>query len=160
MLPEINDYTDIISKLDYDIKRYTQNAHIYELVDCLLTLNALPEWIVSSIKAKPSLVLLANNKIIIMKGSGGFVFDENKLDSDMDHKLRFVRLICNHSKHKTNSGHIPVIKTISDSRDTGFPYVFPVIFYKHRIVIGSKSVDAEILINEVTDFWKKEIARL
>ena len=43
MLPELNTYNDLLLKLDYDRERLANTNHIYELLDCLLTLNALPE---------------------------------------------------------------------------------------------------------------------
>ncbi len=88
MLPEINNYINLVEKLDYDLKRYAQNNHIYELMDCFLTINAVPEWILKSLEASDSLKNIANEKIQIMKGND-FVFDETKL-TDINHKLRLV----------------------------------------------------------------------
>lgn len=153
MLPEINNYFDLIKKLDYDLKRYQRNNHIYELLDCIMTLNALPEWIIESLEASDSLKKLAFEKIQIMKGLNGFIFDEDKLNSDLDHKLRFIRLICNHSKHKTDSKQIRIIKsawgaTLSMTLPAKLDFI---------IEIGNQEIDAEELINDVANFWKTEV---
>jgi hypothetical protein len=154
MLPEINNYLELVRKLDYDLDRYQKNNHIYELMDCLMILNALPEWIKESSEASVSLKALASTKILVMKGKG-LTFDENQLDTDVDHQLRFIRLICNHSKHKTDSPLIPVIRS---KYGATFPMTLPAKLY-NIIAIGDKEIDAEDLINKVTDFWKSEIIK-
>lgn len=143
---------ELVKKLDYDLGRYNKNNHIYELMDCLMILNALPEWIKESSEASTSLKTLAAAKILVMKGSG-FTLDESKLDTDIDHQLRFIRLICNHSKHKTDSPLIPVIRS---KYGATLPMTLPAKLY-HIIAIGHKEVDAEYLIQNVGGFWKSEI---
>lgn len=152
MLPEINNYLELVKKLDYDLERYRKTNHIYELMDCLMTLNSLPEWIVESSEASPSLKVMASAKIKIMKGLG-FTLDEEKLDTEIDHQLRFIRLICNHSKHKTDSNLIPIIKSKFGGT---LPIILPGKFC-NIVAIGDKEIDAENLINSATDFWKTEI---
>lgn len=153
MLPELNDYKDLITKLDYDMKKLKETNHIYELLDCLFTLNSLPEWVIASETANESLKQIAKNKVEIMKGLGGFVFDENLLNKDINQMLRFVRLICNHTKHKTNSKQIPIIQSIPG---TTFPMLLPARFCI-IIAIGNLRVDGEFLVYQVSEFWKKEI---
>jgi hypothetical protein len=51
MLPELNNYLELVKKLDYDLDRYSKNNHIYALMDCLMILNSLPEWIKESSEA-------------------------------------------------------------------------------------------------------------
>ncbi len=121
-------------------------------MDCLMILNSLPEWIKESSEASTSLKALASAKILLMKGQG-FTLDENKLDTEIDHQLRFIRIICNHSKHKTDSQLIPVIRS---KYGATFPMTLPAKFY-NIIAIGDKEIDAEDLINNVADFWKSEI---
>lgn len=106
MLPELNNYKDLLAKLEYDKSRLSKTSHIYELLDCLLTLNALPEWISNSQSEKNSLKNIADEKIQIMKGHI-FKFDENLINEDINQKLRIIRLVCNHAKHKTDSILIP-----------------------------------------------------
>lgn len=153
IIPEISDYPDLLKKLEYDIERYRKNNHSYELIDCLMTLNALPEWIKKSGTAKESLRNLAITKEEIMKGQNGFQLDENLIESKIDHQLRFIRLFCNHSKHKTDSGQIPrIISTYGAT----LPATLPAKLY-NIIALGNKGFDAEHLILEVYKFWKNEI---
>ena len=149
MLPEMKNFYDLLAKLEYDIERYNLTSHIYELLDCLMTLNAIPEWIVAGDNQNESLRRVATEKIKIMKGTN-FIFDEKLLYENIDHKLRLVRLICNHAKHKTDSKQIPII---TREYDASFPMEFPVKF-DYIISIGEKAVDAEFLITEVARFWK------
>tara|TARA_R110001606_G_C14896376_1_gene593389 strand:+ start:67 stop:357 length:291 start_codon:yes stop_codon:yes gene_type:complete len=90
-----------------------------------------------------------------MKGLNRFEFDETKLESDIDHQLRFIRLFCNHTKHKTDSGQIPrIISTYGAT----FPMVLPAKLY-NIIVIGEIEFDAEILLLNVYKFWKEHIEK-
>jgi hypothetical protein len=152
MLPQLIDFSDLLLKLEYDIDRYKKNNHTYELMDCLLTLNALPEWIIGSPNVESVLKTIAKEKIQIMKGVN-FGFDEERLDFDLDTKLRFIRLICNHSKHKTDSIHIPIIKS---KGAITLPAILPATFIS-MIFIGNKQINAQKLICDVYDFWKGAI---
>lgn len=153
IIPEISSYHDLIRKLEYDLKRYKKNNHSYEFIDCIMSLNSLPEWIKNSDNTTKALKDLAVEKISIMKGYNGFQFDESKLKSNIDHQLRFIRLFCNHSKHKTESGYIP--KIVSKYGAT-FPMTLPAKFY-NIIAIGKLEFDAEFLLNNVYTFWKQNI---
>jgi len=113
-----------------------------------------PEWIKESSEASVSLKALASTKILVMKGKG-FAFDENQLDIDIGHQLPFIRLICNHSKHKTDSPLIPVIKS---SYRAPFSVTLPAKLY-NIIATGNKEIRAEDLNNKVADFWKSEIIK-
>ena len=95
-----------------------------------------------------SLKALVSTMILVMKGKG-YTFDENQLDKDIDHQLRFIRLICNHSKRKTDSPLIPVIR--SSCRAT-FLMTLPAKLY-NIIATGNKEIGAEDLFNKVADFW-------
>ncbi|MBE5320636.1 hypothetical protein IM793_15820 [Pedobacter sp. MR2016-19] len=154
MLPQINNFIDLFKKLDYDMKRYKQNNHIYELIDCFMTINALPEWIIKSSEASDNLKKAAKEKIKIMKGENNFVFDETKLE-DINHKLILVRLLCNHSKHKTNSTQIPTIKS---QMGTTLPFTFPGKF-DYIIAIGKVNIDAEYILNDLKNFWESELEK-
>ena len=137
------------------MSRYSKNNHSYELVDCVMSLNALPEWIKNSTDATGELQELALEKESIMKGENGFKFDESKLELDINHQLRFIRLFCNHSKHKTDSGHIP---RIISKYGASFPMTLPAKLC-NIIAIGQLEFDAEFLINNVYDFWKQNIEK-
>ena len=153
IIPEISSFEDLLKKLEYDLKRYSTNNHSYEFIDCIMSLNALPEWIKNSTNISDELKELAREKESIMKGNNGFQFDESKMESEINQQLRFIRLFCNHSKHKTDSGHIPRI--ISKYGAT-FPMTFPAKLY-NIIAIGQMEFDAEFLLNNVYDFWKQNI---
>jgi hypothetical protein len=155
IIPEIYDFKDLFKKLDYDIVRFGKNNHIYELIDCLMTLNALPEWIKKSDTSSEELKLLAIQKEKIMKGENGFQLDVNLIDSDINHQLRLIRLFCNHSKHKTDSGQIPIIYS---EYGATLPMTLPAKLF-NIIAIGNMGFDVEFLIHSVTDFWKKEMSR-
>lgn len=153
IIPEISDCYDLFNKLEFDLKRYSKNNHSYELIDCLLTLNSIPEWISKSDKISEGLKGLAEGKIYIMKGHENFVFDESTIDSDIDQQLRFIRLFCNHAKHKSESGQIPRI--ISRYGAT-LPVTLPAKLY-NLIALGTKEIDAEFLIHNVYSFWKDKL---
>ncbi len=83
IIPEINGFNDLLKKFEYDLNRYKKNNHSYELMDCIMTLNSLPDWIRKSSNASENLRILANEKIIIMKGHGGFKFDKNQIEEKL-----------------------------------------------------------------------------
>ena len=155
MLPKLNDYNDLILKLDFNINRLRESNHIYDLLDCMLTLNSLPEWIIASDTANESLKKVADEKVKIMKGLNGFVFDENELFNNIDHQLRFVRLLCNHTKHKSNSKLIPRIESIPG---TTLPLALPARFCI-IVAVGNLRVDGEFIAFQVSEFWKNEILK-
>lgn len=154
IIPEISDFNDLLKKLEFDLKRYQKNNHSYELIDCIMTLNSLPEWIIKTENISKELKELTELKISIMKGKG-FEFDESKIESDINHQLRFIRLFCNHTKHKTESGQIPKIITRYGAT---LPMLLPAKLY-NMIALGKTEFDAEFLINNIYDFWKKEIEK-
>ncbi len=153
MLPELNSFHDLLDKLEYDKNRFATTSHIYELLDCLLTLNALPEWIINSEIENDKLKELAREKILIMRGIN-FDLDENLISQELNHQLRLIRLVCNHAKHKTNSKLIPKIER---EYDASFPMDFPVKF-GFVISVGNKKVDAEFILDTIAKFWKTAIA--
>jgi hypothetical protein len=152
MIAEIKDYKDLIKKIEYDIERYRKNNHVYELIDCLMSLSSLPEWISKNENASDNLRKIVDEKLLIMRGQG-FEFNENEVENNIDHKLRFVRLYCNQTKHSKKKGEIP--KIISKYGAT-LPFTFPGKLY-NIIAIGEKEYDAEYLINDVYNYWNKLI---
>ncbi|WP_125916826.1 hypothetical protein [Hymenobacter coccineus] len=140
-------------KLEHDLQQYNANQTVFQLLDCLLTLNSIPEWIANDPSAPASLSLIAKEKIVIMKGQKpGFLFDESLLDSDIDQILRLIRLVSNHSKHKTDSPHIPTIE------NAGFPYTFPVKLGQF-LRVGNAEIDAEDILDHAANFWRNQIAQ-
>ncbi|WP_231490338.1 hypothetical protein [Pedobacter sp. Leaf170] len=154
MIPNLANYDNLLAKLEYDLQRYLENNHTYSMLDCLMGINAIPEWILHTDTAPAQLKTIAAQKIEVMKGVG-FIFDPANLDADLDTQLGFVRLTCNHSKHKTDSPHIPRIKTIGAAT---FPMVFPATFTP-MMFIGDKQVNAAKIIKAALDFWKVQFER-
>lgn len=142
----LSDYRDWYMKSLHNFELYKQSSGVYDLADCLLTLNALPEWIIESENASDDLKNIAKEKIKIMKGDG-FQFDEHKLDN-IDHKLRFVRIFCNFSKHAVAKDRFPKIEM-----SFTFPATLPAIF--KDISIGDIRYEAKIILEEVLNFWSK-----
>lgn len=149
MTPELSSYKDLFQKLEYDLVRFSKTNHIYELLDCFMTLNAIPEWIINSSEVDMVSKEIIQIKLQIMKGQN-FDFNEEFLSESIDQKLRLVRLVCNHAKHKTDSPLIPKIERIYDAT---FPLILPAKF-GYIISIGKHRVDAETLIKELKNFWK------
>jgi hypothetical protein len=155
MIPKLDNYNDLIIKLDYEIKRLNESSHIYDLLNCLLTLNSLPEWIINSKSDNEKIKQIASEKLKIMKGNNGlFKFDEKLLFNDINHQLRFIRIICNHTKHKTDSKEIPIIQSIPG---TTLPMLLPARFCI-IISIGMLRIDGAFLIFQVAEFWKKQLS--
>ena len=145
-IPTLTNYKDWYEKALYGFKRYNETCAIYDLTDCLLTLNALPEWIIGSNLANESLKELAKEKISIMKS---LTFDELKL-SEIDQQLRFIRIFCNHSKHAVAKEKFPKIEMAAL-----LPAMFPIGF--EYIKIGDLMFPAKLIIKNVLDFWGAKI---
>ncbi len=151
MIPEIETYEDLFKKVLFDFNRYKTNLnHPYDLMNCLLGLNALPEWLVSDPNANAQLQLMGKQKNEVMKDNVKVPFDLSQIGMSIDHQLKFIRLYCNHSKHNTKNNLIPTIKVTQGS----FPYTLPIKFFNF-ISIGNNNYDVEYLLNDVIDFWQK-----
>ena len=156
MIPKLNDYKDLVLKFDYNMKKLRESNHIYDLLDCFLTLNSIPEWIIKSNTASESLKKIAQEKYDIMRGQKqGFILDENLLINNIDHQMRFIRLLCNHTKHITNKEEIPIIQSIPG---TTFPMMLPARFCI-IVTIGKMQVDGELIAFQASEFWKNEIEK-
>lgn len=151
IIPEISNYNDLLKKFEYDLERYSKNNHSYELIDCIMSLNALPEWIKNSENASSNLKQIAIEKDEIMKSSRSF--NKELIQTNLDEQLKFIRLFCNHSKHKTDSEVIPRI--VSEYGGT-LPAVLPIKLYNY-IALGENMYDAEYLIRNIYNFWKEQI---
>jgi hypothetical protein len=46
IIPTLEDYRDWLKKAEYDLDQFRKTSTVYDLVNCFLDLNALPEWIV------------------------------------------------------------------------------------------------------------------
>lgn len=76
-LPTLNNYYDWFEKAKHDLQIYQKTLHVYDLANCFLTLNALPEWMKESNNIDNDLKDTAKKKIDIMKEWSSF--NENHL---------------------------------------------------------------------------------
>ncbi len=119
------------------------------MLDCFLDLNAIPDWIENDDTYGKEIKRITNEKIIIMRGFNFFI-DENKLDYDIDHQLRLIRLVSNHAKHRKKTDIIPIIKYY-DGAALPMPLDAPLF----HVGFGANGVNAVSLVIRVSDFWKK-----
>lgn len=140
----LTDYPHIFKKAEHDFERYKSNYGLYELTDCLLTLNSLPEWIQASEKASSELKTSATQIINTMRS---LELDELKLDQDIYQKLRLVRLFSNHVKHAKSKEKIPKIVT-------GFALAQTLPASFTNIQVGELCFDSERILEDIFSFWK------
>jgi hypothetical protein len=150
-IPTLKTYFDWLEKAKYELLKFEQSCNAYDMANCFLTLNAIPDWIEKSDdspKELKELKELAEEKIVIMKGIN-FALDENKL-GELNHQLRLIRLFCNHSKHGD-----PKEKLKNISMSSPYSLVFPVEF--KYLSVGSKFIEAHGILKNVIEFWDSKI---
>lgn len=151
-IPTLNSSEDWLKKAIYDLEHYKKTFNIYDATNCMLTLNALPEWILKDENLdNENLKKITQEKLAIMKGQK-FELDENLLEakeetSKLDHQLKLIRLFCNHSKHLEKKAKIPQIVM-----STSIPTKIPAKFI--NIKIGNLNINLLNLLNDVVQFWK------
>ncbi|MBD3671247.1 MAG: hypothetical protein HUJ29_10770 [Gammaproteobacteria bacterium] len=146
----LQSYQDWLEKAKYEFELYKSKYGVYELSNCFLTLNALPDWIDKSDLAPQNLKSIAAEKIKIMKGDDNkFQLDETKLD-EINHQLRLIRLFCNHAKHGDKKEKLEAI-----TMSAVFPMTFPIKF--DHLKIGSENVNVVPVIESVISFWERVI---
>jgi hypothetical protein len=147
-IPTLNTYSDWLEKAKYELMRFEESCGVYDMANCFLTLNAIPDWIEKSDTSPIALREVAKSKLAVMRGTC-FELDATKMD-EIDHQLRLIRLFCNHSKHadkKEKFDHISMSST--------FPLTFPVKF--EFLSVDSINVKAADILNNVINFWAGEI---
>jgi hypothetical protein len=137
---------DMLNKVKYDFKRHCENNDIYSFMDCLLSLNAIPEWIKED--NRTSVEMKANIKELIEFMKFGS-FDDL---SSIENKLRLIRLICNHSKHGALKS-FPKVKSINGS---SFPMTFPIEFGTF-VVLGNDERDVRPIISNVIEYFDSKL---
>lgn len=146
-IPTLTDYNDLFLKAQCDFEQYKRTSGVYELANCLLTLNALPEWILNCDKISVELKKATLEKLNVMKNMNNlYPLDEKALETDIDQKLRFVRLFCNHLKHSEPKEKFPAIEM-----GAPIPTKLPAPFTK--IKIGERYFDAPSIVQSIIDFW-------
>ncbi|GMR19406.1 MAG: hypothetical protein BMS9Abin36_0001 [Gammaproteobacteria bacterium] len=149
-ITELRSYLDWLDKAKYEFELYKNNYGVYELSNCFLTLNALPEWIEKSDSAPDKLKNIATEKLIIMKGNDNmFQLDETKLD-EIDHQIRLIRVFCNHSKHGEKKDKLEEI-----IMSAIFPMTFPIKF--DHLKVGNENVKVEPIIESIISFWESAV---
>jgi hypothetical protein len=134
-IPTMNNFQDLSKKAKYDFERFKTDGSIYSFIDCLLTLNALPDWIKNSEVENDHL-----NRIIDSMQHKELIAD--KILTDIDDTLRFIRFYANHSKHN---------KSIKMEMSAAFPLEFPIRF--KYIQVGELAIDSVEILKKVIDFW-------
>ena len=145
-IPTLLIYSDWLEKAKHELSRFEQSCNVYDMANCFLTLNALPEWVAKDDRSTPELKEIATRKISIMKGQD-FELDENKLN-ELDHQLRLIRLFCNHSKHGDKKKQF---KHIAMGPDEPFKMDFPIKF--DNLFVGSKLIKINVVLENVINFW-------
>jgi len=148
-IPILKTYFDWLEKAKYELSKFEQSCNAYDMANCFLTLNAIPEWIEKSDDSPEELKELAKEKIAIMRGENNFALDENKL-GELDHQLRLIRLFCNHSKHSKLKEKLKHI-----SMSSSFPLEFPIRFTD--LSVGSEFIEAHGILKNVIEFWDSKI---
>ena len=147
----LSTYSDWVEKAKYEYNLYTKSYGLYDLTNCLLTLNAIPEWIRKSDHISDDLKKIAEDKNTIMKGGGvPFYLDETKLDN-IDNQLKLIRMFCNHTKHSEKK-YIPELISCIE-----FPATFNLKF--NKIKVDNKLIEIEPIIKSIIDYWDEIISR-
>ena len=141
-------HTDWLKKAEYELFQYKESCGVFDMANCFLTLNALPEWIAASDDASDELKNLAKSKIRIMKGVN-FELNTDKL-GELDHQLRLVRMFCNHAKHAKPKEPLSYI-----SMSASFPISFPAKY--ESLSVGIQNVNAFDILQNIKTFWSNEI---
>ena len=147
-IPTLTNYHDWLRKAELDSELFKQTSSVYDITNCLLTLNAVPDWIANDTEAPDNLIKLAQAKIKIMKGID-FTFDFNRID-DIDHKLRFIRMYSNHSKHA-----VPIKPITKIEMCATYQAEHPIRFDK--FAFDGMVVEAEQIAEGVISFWRQHI---
>lgn len=140
-------YGDWLAKAEYDLSEFHDTSSVYALANCLLSLNALPEWIVNDQTARPKLKAIARTKLRIMTNDDpSFTFDPNKL-GQVDHQLRFIRMFCNHAKHSKPKKIVDRIRMCAP-----YPVKYPKRF--DHLSLAGAIISGEDLARGVILFWR------
>jgi len=151
----LSTYSDWLDKAKYEFDLFTKSYGVYDLTNCLLTLNAIPEWIFNSKSSPENLSLMAHEKYLLMQGNNNFVLNTSKL-SEIDHQLRLVRMFCNHAKHNKSDKEKDENNMVSIDQCFVFPATFPIKF--DRIKIGDENFLAEPILESIINFWSHEVS--
>ena len=147
-IPTLNTYQDWLKKAEKEFNDYSNSFNVYDFANCLLSLNALPEWISKTENISSELKEIVDNKLIIMRT---YQIDIKNLKKfDIDNCLRLTRTFSNHTKH--NDAKDSFIKISMSSK---LPAQLPMKF--EYLTIGNNEdnfIEAKELLNTIIKFWK------
>ena len=143
---------DMLDKAKYDFKRHCEDNDIYSFMDCLLSLNAIPDWIKKDDRIPDEKKDYIDDLINFMKHG------ETDDLSLIENKLRLVRLICNHTKHGGKKGEakhlIPNVRTISGF---SFPITFPIRFGTF-VALGNDEREVRPIISDIIEYFESKLS--
>ncbi len=150
-IPTLDSYKDWLEKAEYELNKYEETSSVYDLSNCFLSLNALPEWILNSEHATSDLKELADSKLQIMKFE---TLDIEKVKNyDLNQLLRLVRLFCNHAKHSKEKEGFKRIR-LYDTSPVSLPMKFEYLTIGNNEEDGVKSIE---LLKTIINFWREHI---
>jgi len=150
-IPTLNSYNDWLEKAEHDLSVFKKTYSVYDMANCFLSLNSLPDWIKEDINASKNLKELVTKKQEIMGVMKNDLDLEKLKNNDIDQSLNLIRMFCNHAKHGVKKGEFVKI-----SMGVKLPAALPTKF--EYLSIGENySIKAVDLLENVISFWKKNI---
>lgn len=146
----LDDYQDWLNKAEFNLETFRKSASLYDFVDCCLTLNAMPEWIIAT---APAAIADSSTAVLERIRDSNNILDESKIASDIEQKLIFIRRYCNRSKHALVN--IRIAK-VAQADGTKIPATLP--FSLRRVTIGQTELDADIFLQDVINYWKNFVS--
>lgn len=150
--PTLGSYRHWLEKAEHDLRQFRKSGSAYDIANCLLSLNALFDWAINDPNSPKQLVVAATAKRDTITPKT-FVFDLGELQKgNIDHRLKLVRMFCNHAKHGEPRGQLKSI-----SLGALYPASYPIKF--DHIILENGSVDADVLATDVIAFWRVYIPK-
>jgi hypothetical protein len=148
--PTLGGYSQWLRKAEHDLRQFRTSGHPYDIANCLLSLNALWDWVINDPNSPHELIAAAKAKRNAVS-SVRFDIDEMRRGS-IDHKLKLVRMFCNHAKHGAARGSLKSI-----ALGALYPAAYPIRF--DHLILDDASVDANVLAADVIAFWRIHIPK-
>jgi len=139
---------DWLLKAQHDFLRFQADDTLYSLVDCMLTLNALPDWAPKD--HRDELKKPYTDEVVTKIKIGDLA--EIDINSDKFY-LYLTRCYCNHAKHNQTAMGIVKIEKIEGII---LPARLPAKF-KFVIKFYNMDIYCECIIQSLLTFWEKEI---
>lgn len=143
-IPQLHGASDMLEKARFDMERFKADAGVYSLTDCLLTLNAIPEWMGKDHPIVRIMTCEDNDPVY-----GEFL-------ESIEQQLRFIRCFSNHTKHNSEKKPIARIDMYAEL-EASFPITFDQIGVRYQC--GKKgSVSALLILENTIKFFEAKIA--